>query len=72
MFSETGTSFFVVIIDVLSGTGSGETLILRQRNLSKQCLLRFLCLNIKIFYHVCCEAFQEFAIPNWTMQSFFP
>ena len=32
---------------------------MRQRNLSKQCLLRLVCLNIKIFYRVCCEAFQE-------------
>ena len=35
-----------------------KILILRLRNLSKQCLLRFLCLNIKIFYLVCFEAFQ--------------
>ena len=43
---------------VLFGTCDGEILILRQRNLSKQCLLRFLCLNIKIFYRVPCKAFQ--------------
>ena len=29
-----------------------------RKNQIKQCLLRFLCLNIKIFYRVCCFTFQ--------------
>ena len=49
---------FVVVYELLCGTCSGGILILRQRNLSKQCLLRFLCPNIKIFYCMCCEAYQ--------------
>ena len=36
-----------------------KCLILRQKNLSKQWLLRFLDLNIKMLYRVYCEAFQE-------------
>ena len=45
--------FFAVVIGVLYSTFGGEILILRQRNLSKQCLLRFLCHNIKILFTVC-------------------
>ena len=54
--------FFVVVVvvvvvvvlafKVLCSTCGGGILILRQRNLSKQCLLRFLCLSIKILFTV--------------------
>ena len=44
---------FVVVFEELCGTCGGGNLILRQRNLSKQCLLRFLGLNIKIFFTLC-------------------
>ena len=43
-----GPGFCYMIFEVLCGAYGGGILILRQRNLSKQCLLRFLCLNIKI------------------------
>ena len=39
---------------MLCGTCGGGILIWRQRNLSKQRLLRFLCIDIK---RVCCKAF---------------
>ena len=38
---------------MLGGTCSREILILRLRNLSKRCLLRFLSLNIKILFTGC-------------------
>ena len=40
--------FFVKAFAVLCGTCGGGILKLKQRNLSKQCLLGFLSLNIKI------------------------
>ena len=51
---------FVVVFEVLCGTCSGGILILRQRNLNKLCLLKFLCLNIQILLPcalcpMCCE-----------------
>ena len=44
---------FIVVFEVLCVTCGGENLILRQRNLSEQCLFRFVCLNIKIVFTVC-------------------
>ena len=51
--------FFVVVFELLCGTCGGGVLILRQRNLSKQCLLRFLCLNIKIFTACALKRFND-------------
>ena len=48
-----------MVFEVLCGTCGGGIFLVRQRNLSKHCLLRFLGLNIKIFYRVFCEDFQE-------------
>ena len=44
---------FVVVFDVLCGKCGGGFITLRQKYLSKHCLLRFLCLNIKICFIVC-------------------
>ena len=49
----------VVIFEVLCGTCGGVILILRQRNLSKQCLLRFLCLKIRMFTVCAVKRFNE-------------
>ena len=53
--------FFLVVFEVLRGTCGGGILILRQRSLSKQCLLRFLRLKIKIFCRVCCKYVSRIA-----------
>ena len=37
--------YFLVVFEVLGGSCGGRMLILRQRNLSKRCLLRFVCLR---------------------------
>ena len=51
--------FFVVeVLEVLCDTCGEGKLILIQGILSKQCLLRILCRNNKIFYRVCYEAFR--------------
>ena len=42
---------FYVIFEVPRGTYSGGTLIMRQRNLSKQCLLRFFILILFFSFH---------------------
>ena len=44
---------FVVVFEVFCDTCSGGILMLRQRNLSKQCLIRFLCLSIQIVFTMC-------------------
>ena len=43
----------------------GGILILRQRNLSKQCLLRFPCLNVKIFTVCAVERFNDCSAQNF-------
>ena len=50
---------FFVVFEVLCDTGGGRILILRQRNLSKHCLLRFLYLNIKIFTVCALKRFND-------------
>ena len=47
--SSTWSGISVEVFEVLCGFCCRGILILRHRNLSKQCLLRFLCLKIKIF-----------------------
>ena len=44
-----------------------RNLISRQRNLSKQCLLRYLCLNIKIFLSCLLGSVTVVATQNLTM-----
>ena len=52
-------SSFCCVFEIVCDTYGRVILILSQSNLSKQYLLRFLCLKIKIFYRVCCETFEE-------------
>ena len=42
------SNFVLYSLTRFTARGKNKILILRQRNLSKQCLLRYLCLNIKI------------------------
>ena len=47
--SSAWSGISVEVFEVLCGLCCRRNLILRHRNLSKQCLLIFLCLKIKIF-----------------------
>ena len=46
---------FVVVFEVLCGIGGGEILILRQGNLGKQCLCRFL---LSKYYDFACGTYS--------------
>ena len=48
-----------MVFEEFCGTCGEGIFILRQRNLNKQRLLKIFYLNIKTFYRVCCEVFQE-------------
>ena len=45
--------------EMLCGICGGGILILRQRKLSKQCLLKFACLKIKIFTMCALKCFKD-------------
>lgn len=65
--TSTHGSVFVVVFEVLLGTCGGGILLLRQTNLSKQCLSDFSIPMLRFFSPCVLCATQ-----NWTVQNFCP